>query len=171
MSLRVGVYAQPKNHRFGEKVTLAPDATLVVTKLNISQFRTRYASEFPSTIKNLVAYKFRSEGSGKASYVYWTDRANAANSDIAVVCDSERINILRVGGGAFSNPDAYEFGSPGAFQIKGRWASVGAFGAVPTVLFFSLPDGCNPEKARLSVKLEVARGQEKTNHLLVFSDR
>lgn len=71
----------------------------------------------------------------------------------------------------FSDPKAYRFGSPGGFEIKGRWGAVAAFGSMPTLFFFSLPAGCAQERSRLSVALEVSQGGQKANHQLIFSER
>ncbi len=158
-------------HRFGERIALGSEASLIVTRRDADEFRSAYASEFPPTIQNLVAFEFRSEGNGTATYTFWTDRANPAGSDVVVLCDSERINILKMGSGTFSDPKAHRFGSPGAFEIKGRWGAVAAFGSVPTLFFFSLPVGCAQERIRLSVVLEVSQGGKKANHQLIVSER
>ena len=160
-----------ESHRFGERIPLGTEASLTVTQRDAGEFRANYASEFPSTIQNLVAFEFRSEGDGTATYTFWTDRAHPSGSDVVVLCDSERINILKMGGGTFSEPKAYRFGSPGAFEIKGRWGAVAAFGSVPTLFFFSLPAGCAPEQIRLSVALEVSQGGKTARRQLILSAR
>lgn len=157
--------------RFGERIALGTEASLTVTRRDAGEFRANYASEFPPTIQNLVAFEFRSEGDGTATYTYWTDRTNPSGSDVVVLCDSERVNILKMGGGTFSDPKAYRFGSPGAIEIKGRWGVVGAFGSVPTLFFFSLPAACAPEQIRLSITLEVSQGEKKASHQLILSAR
>jgi hypothetical protein len=166
--LTICVYAQ-EPHRFGEAVALGSDASLVVVKRDVGEFRSRYPSEFPSTDHNLVAFEFRYGKSG--IYHFKTDRNDPSRSDVVAVCGTERVNILKIGSGTFADPKAYSFGRPGAYQAKdGRWGSIAAGGAMPLVIFFSLPAGCAPEQARLLVTVDVGRAEKEEWHQLVFTE-
>lgn len=158
-------------HRFGERVALGPDAALVVTRRDVGEFRSRYPSEFPSTSQNLVVFEVRSEGTGKATYTFWTDRGDPSRSDFVALCGTDTVNILKLGGRKHWDSNTYEFGRPGAFEIDGRWGAVVAFGTVTNLAVFDLPSGCKPEGTRLSVKIELGHSDRKAEHHLIFADR
>lgn len=160
-------------HRFGESVALGSDASLVVTKRDVGEVRSRsrsqFPSEFPSADQNVVAFEFRYGGSGV--YSFWTDRTDPSRSDIVALCGTVRVNILKLGSGTFDSPNAYSFGTPGAPQGKdGRWASIVAGGAPPGIVLFSLPADCTRKRTRLLVALDYKLGGKTTKHQLLFTE-
>jgi hypothetical protein len=81
-------------HRFGETVALGSDASLVVVRRDVGEFRSRYPSEFPAADQNLVAFEFRYGKSG--IYDFATDRGDPSRSDIVALCGTQRVNILKM---------------------------------------------------------------------------
>jgi hypothetical protein len=157
-------------HRFGETVALGANGSVVVTKRDVGEFRTRYPSEFSSAELNLVAYEFRFAGS-KTAYVFATDRADPSRSDVVALCGSDRVNIYRLGHATFDDRNAYSFGRPSGIPTKdGRWVSVAAGGSPPLVVFFSLPAGCISERVRLLVGLKVSIARTEAQYQLLFGE-
>jgi len=147
----------PEVHRFGQQVRLKPGASLTVTRRGIDEFRRRYPSEFADSAENLVAFEFAIRSADEAQLVIFkTDRENPARSDVVVLCDSARVNILKMGGAAIDDPTAYTFGPPGAYQARtdGLWRSM-TVGTKSFVAFFALPQTCTSARQQLLVGLTV----------------
>jgi len=122
----------------------------------------------PSSDENIVAFECRYGGSG--AYTFRTDRTDPSRSDIVALCGTVRVNILKLGSGTFDNPNVYRFGTVGALQGKdGRWVSIVAGGAPPSILLFSLPPGCIGDRVQLSVALSYDLGGTTTKRELLFA--
>lgn len=160
-------------HKFGEAVALGSTASLVVSRRDVGEFRSRYPSEFGSPNQSLLAFELRF--GGEDVFYFATDRGDPSRSDVVALCGTQRVNIWKAGSKARSDavdPNAYSFGLPGAFQAKdGRWGGITSSSHMPTLVFFRLPADCVPERAQLLVTLEVGSTPSKTTkHQLLFTD-
>jgi hypothetical protein len=170
-----------ERHKFGETVALGSNASLVVVKRDVSEFR----PELGWTGQNLVAFELRF-GESDEIYIFRTDRGDPSHSDIVAQCGTERVNALKMGiessvappmcaalsSGSAPSCRTVTFGLPGAYQAKdGLWVSMdGGLGMASNIIVFDLPAECAPGQARLLVTVGVGLGDKEKKHQLVFTE-
>ena len=155
---------------FGKTITLSSEASIIVMQLNPAEFRSQYPAEFSAEDEPLIAYELRfGECRPDLVYCFYTDRANPTNSDVVLLCGTQRVNILKVGSAVSKKPRPYTFGLPGFYQTKDRrWGALASGGEAPLVIFFTRPKECGADTVRLLVQITVSLAGKDTNHSLLF---